>query len=618
MTTPEILPGINETVANVAAIFIRGGNIYFISSPLDNIKQKMWIANTTDLNFHVVEDFPRPLVTISSNSLNTMYAIQYLGPYSCSLYISEDFGDTWRLVMDRNIVCGSVSWSQFGQNPNRIYATAAFTLTGIVIPYWNFKLIYSDDLFETYETITDRITEWNFAARSIVSKRLLSHNNNSYVLHFNSEDDLYDFKNINFTGVNDAKIDKIYDSRYTKSIVADVEFNNGSRGIFRTFDLNDPFELILEHYDDINIQPLLNFHGGYLMNRNEENLTQTFFSYDFGETWEHVSLDPTSDLPEEIDDDSIDINDLTITLDLDKTLIYSPDLPGTVIGTGYIHLKNETHNNHYHTLISIDGGKSWSHLRDIEDKHVYINSRGLMFMFGENSNFLKYSLNNGYEWEICQLFEDSEYNVTIKKVTSSLEDSRDAVLLYARRSIKQDDDSYTYENLLIHINGRDLPECTDDDYTYWSPQSENQCANGMKQTYKQRRFDRKCIYSKSFRHEIQDEFCPCTDRDFKCKDPYYYDEKENRCIHYKDIQNLELLGKKYVNCTIFETVPNVLVKRKGNLCDESLSDSIPQIEGVVYKCEEVFPLKSSHNNNLILNMKWSIISLIISILVLYM
>lgn len=580
----------------------------------------MWVSDDLGKTFHPVEDFPKPLVSFARNSNNMIFGEKYYNSYSCSLYISDDLGETWRLVMDRSIQCGTVSWSPYGPKTG-IYATAAFTLTGLIMPYWNYKLIYSNNFFETYDTIADRISDWSFDANIIVLKRLTTTENSLYTLHVNSEDNIYDFKRMNFTSVSSARILQLFDSRYTSCIMAEAEYNNGSRGVFRSFHLKDPFELLFstDKYVSINIEPIQALHGGYLMNYAEEtdNITRSYFSHDFGDTWNQISFDPSSDLPEEVDEDTYDINDFTVTLELDQKLIYSRNIPGAIIGYGYIHLKDKKPEGNLHRLISTDGGKNWFHLRDVEDVHVHITDNGLLLMLGKNSNLMKYSLNNGNKWESCRLF-DPEYNVTISKVTSSLVD-RDAVLLFARRSIKQDDeDSFTYENSLIHIKGMNLRLCEDEEYDFWSPHDEDQCANGKKILYKQRLPDSECVYKFNIRSSIQEVLCKCTERDYKCQDPYHYDVNEKKCVYYQNVQNLELLGRKYENCSIIETIPNAFVKKFGNLCDDTSLDNIPELEGVTYKCDEIitFPLESSHNNYLLLNMKWSIlVTFFVSIIV---
>lgn len=572
LTSPDRLEDIEKAPSGIVAVTYytyQSASYYFlIGSPNDGEHQYIWRSTDEGVTYQRLSGTPEHISSFQVNPINRekLLIVKYVSHVSSQLYLSEDFGDSWRLIMENNIYYARVSWSNSAEYPDRIYATGVFSLSGISVSYWNYKIIYSDDFFSTFETIEDRSPEWSLTSNGILAnKRVNSSESQNFNLVYNTHANVFDFRSAQVEHDDVVFSQAILDRRLDSILTLGTYKNITS--LFSTFNIHDPFVEIDSNVTNPIIKTISTTLGNYLKNVYSKELEHDlqYVSNDFGRHWTKVL--PKEDLGEEFF--------VFIETNIARYLsIQDAKNPGVIVTRGYIADQIVSDVDLPDTLISNDAGLTWKKAWGPNISGTFLEGGILLLVTTTPSNTILFSVDDGISFLECKI---SDEDTTVYSITTPFTNESVAVI-FSTLVKSEGDVSYT-DNIMTTLNFTEVnfPECTDEDFELWSPHNDN-CANGIKATYKRR--NKQCI------HRVEDTYgtevqCPCSSNDYKCQYPYLYNATLDTCLYYEGVNNLMYLDR--YDCEVTENIENAMELREGSRCEE-IEDK-PIIDGIRYSCK---------------------------------
>lgn len=575
LTTEERLPGIDSTIQGIVAVnaFEHSGTPYcfLIGSPNEGDNQFIWRSTDKGVEYKRLDEAPKRITSFQVNphDKSKILAVKYNTSISSHIYLSEDFGDTWKIIKEGNILYSKVAWSKSPKHPYRIYATSVYSLSGIVVSYWNYKVVYSDDLFETFETIEDRTADWLQTDKGIIGFKYAGQQSgpNFHLVH-NSHEELYDFERSTFESDESVYLNNILDARET-SILALTSYGE-TKSLFRSHHVKDPFVEVDKNITDVQIRTISNVVGNYFKNQFSFDLNRTvsYVSNTYGDNWQEIR--PSEDLGSEY----------YVALDINSSasfISYNRANPGVTLMSGYITNKEILEDDVPDTLISNDAGLTWKKVWEPEALSQFISGGILVLAPSKESNIIQFSLDDGKTFKECRLS-----NLSYSMYLMSSPYSNKKILSIFSNHVEIVGVVGVTHNVMINIDFSNLTAstCEDEDYDDWSPHDIDHCANGNVVTYKRR--NKECLNVDINLYEgTSIEQCKCKREDFKCEVPFQYFPKNDQCIYYDGMKYSEYLPS--YKCTETSKSESDLVKKEGSLCKTS-PDDIFKAEYVRYEC----------------------------------
>ncbi|AMD21871.1 HFR016Cp [Eremothecium sinecaudum] len=258
----------------------------------------------------------------------------------------------------------------------------------------------------------------------------------------------------------------------------------------------------------------------------------SFFSADFGRTWEQCKLADNEDQ----DGYPCDIRDTkkcALYLDaIPESSLYSTPMEqtsGIIIRTGFV--KDTTYNRKVTrgdkmTFISRDGGIRWNRAFEFAVSVVYGDYGNIIVAYESqktSTDKLHYSLDHGYTWEIYHFDQPLKH---MEVVSLTVDNSGVDFLVRTLSS-----------NLLLSFgNIFNGIGCSDNDLEEWAP-LDYECIGGSLYKTKRRLQNSECLYKDSkIERSLTVEPCKCTLKDYECAPEFTENDFGNCMLDYEFIK----------------------------------------------------------------------------------
>ncbi|XP_025152986.1 sortilin-related receptor isoform X2 [Harpegnathos saltator] len=219
------------------------------------------------------------------------------------------------------------------------------------------------------------------------------------------------------------------------------------------------------------------------------------------------------------------------------TIMSSKSAPGIIMATGVVGPSLKGHPALY---VSRDAGLTWKQvLKDYYFFNMgdyggllvavkYFKSRG-------ETRDISYSTDEGETWQTY------EFNEKMLRVYGLMTEPGENTTVFTMFG----SDSGQHQWLIIKVDLRNVFErdCTEDDYKFWSPSSDEQpvmsCVLGQKETYQRRALRANCYTGLNYTRAMRPEICPCDANDYQCDYGFVRFGSPYQCIRDKSIPNYD-------------------------------------------------------------------------------
>lgn len=196
------------------------------------------------------------------------------------------------------------------------------------------------------------------------------------------------------------------------------------------------------------------------------------------------------------------------------TIMSSKSAPGIIMATGVIGPSLKGHPALY---VSRDAGLTW---KQVLKDYFFFNMGdhgGLLvavkyFKSRGETRDISYSTDEGETW---QSYVFHEKMLRVYGLMTEPGENTTVFTMFGS-------DSGQHQWLIIKVDLRNVFErdCTEDDYKFWSPASEEHplmsCVLGLKETYQRRALRANCYTGVNYTRSVRPEICPCDANDYEC------------------------------------------------------------------------------------------------------
>ncbi|CAM9975339.1 unnamed protein product [Lampetra fluviatilis] len=513
---PQRVVLLTEKLGHVILYFLvtsNDGGLNFEVKPIP-------FAPMTKFSFHPIN--PDVLVCISLNA---------------SLFITKDFGITWRLIHSHVI---TYKWAEDGS----LYLTS----TGGDGPQCKYnkqwlRLQKSINYGDTFLVMASGIQEFGVAGHFMYASVL--YQNARLALHISIDGGknwniaqlapsnvsriyavLWYDEDMLFMHVDDPEV-KTYGSIYTSDKQGIIFSKSLDRHFFTTFLFNTDFT------------PVASMKGVYITTRiAEDNRVQSRITFNRGGQWQPILKPKNVECKADV---SVSESDCALQIHGKYTILQDNSVPqlllseqnaiGLIIAHGNVGASlNATERDVY---LSEDGGYTWS--RVLQGPHYYsiLDSGGLIvavpFSYSHTPGVIHFSTDAGQTWHE---FLFSPEKLMVKGLVSEPGAKSTHVSVWGHHlqmtnPVRVDLVwvSYTIDfGILLKRN------CTDEDFepwlAHWMEDPTNQssgCVLGVKRTFHMLKKNSSCLKGPDYFPNETLGYCPCTEEDYMCDFGYYKD-----------------------------------------------------------------------------------------------
>lgn len=172
VTTPILMPKLNQSTGRIwrmsrGAYMPDGSNVmYFWTALIDRIpgyQQLCWVTTDGGLSFRLRSQFPKSIDTIIPHPKFpgvALLAQTTPNPVRWQLFKTFDAALTSQSIFKPFITVQRVIWTCTRSHPHRFVAAAVLGITNSNSPYWNNKVLQTDDYFDDYRLFLDHVNDW--------------------------------------------------------------------------------------------------------------------------------------------------------------------------------------------------------------------------------------------------------------------------------------------------------------------------------------------------------------------------------------------------------------------------------------------------------------------------
>lgn len=172
ISTNDLMDGISNTTSRIwryakGAPMPDGSNvIYFWSATNDRLagyKQLLWVSSDGGESFELRTSLPRVFDSILPHPYFPGVALlmQNTGVSSrVQLWKTEDAGLTFKRIFYPIVHVQRISWAPTKAKPLRIVAGVTLGITTSTSPFWNYKVVVSDNFFADYRLLLEHVSDW--------------------------------------------------------------------------------------------------------------------------------------------------------------------------------------------------------------------------------------------------------------------------------------------------------------------------------------------------------------------------------------------------------------------------------------------------------------------------
>lgn len=498
------------------------------------------------------------------------------------LYMTDDFGASWRLVR------GGVSqfdWCRAGLGG---------IAEGRVCVIADNKFQYSNDYGHTWSTpLVEDARFFNIHDRFFT---LLGFVNDSYTFFVSADDGTTFHRAVLPRGVSVGPINRnalIEDSNGVIWVVVNsgptVPDKQQAGNLYTSDAEGYEFSLVLKGVHTYNglwdIELIRFMEGTLFANRLvdaevSKPKLRTSITYDNGDSW-NLLAHPDRDIKGKKydcpkgEECSLHLFGITTWLGVGGDGYFGDfytqeDAVGLIVGTGNVGAYLDTDSEEINTYMSLDGGVVWEEVMKGSTIYDFGDFGGLVVLAFNRvpTKKLYFSWNGGKSFDYVTL---PKKVVVINIVTVSSHSEIFLILSYEKVG----------EATIRRIWGVDFGtlhtrNCSDADYEEWAPHK-NHCILGHNTIYRRRKTDAACYTEEDINKIVSVTNCPCTENDYECDVNFDRTETSGQCAYNGN--DLEVLSQK-AGCSKKEEhykVSSGYRKIPGDTCVGDLAQFAPSV-----------------------------------------
>uniref|UniRef100_A0A8C4HUS8 VPS10 domain-containing protein n=1 Tax=Dicentrarchus labrax TaxID=13489 RepID=A0A8C4HUS8_DICLA len=457
------------------------------------------------------------------------------------LWLSEDFGATWRKIHDR--VC-LVRWGP----KNSIYFTTNYN--GSCNDRGMLALRKTADYGRSFKTIATRVYSFVLGGRFVFASIMTG----TRMIHVSVDGgevwNMAQLPTVNheqFYSFLTANQDMIF-------MHVDDPGDSGAGTIYVSDDRGAVFSKSLERHlytttgSDTDFTVITSLRGVYMTSiLSEDGVVETVITFDQGAKWQtlrrpqnsHCDTETSTNRPNRCRLHIHASYSTTIKMNVPMLPLSQPSAVGLILAHGSVGDAESALSPDVY--VSDDGGYSW--LLALKGPHHYtiLDSGGLLVAVEHTDlpvNQIKFSTDEGQCWHT--------YNFTSNPLYISGMDSEPGsrsmdVSLWGHRN-----DHSKWVVITIDFRKLFTRECTEGDYIQWlahsaDPSGSNDgCVLGFRETFLRLRKDTVCWNGRDYAVTKKLSPCPCTGDDYHCDFGYYRPENSSECVEQEELKGRPL------------------------------------------------------------------------------
>nr|XP_046240161.1 sortilin-like [Scatophagus argus] len=485
------------------------------------------------------------------------------------LWLSEDFGATWRKIHD------SVCLVRWGPNSSIYFTTNS---NGSCNDRGMLELRKTADYGQSFRTIATRVYSFVLGGRFVFAS-IMTGTGTERMIHVSADGgevwNMAQLPTVNheqFYSILAANQDMIF-------MHVDDPGDSGIGTVYVSDDRGTVFSKSLERHlytttgSDTDFTVITSLRGVYMTSvLTEDESVGTVITFDQGAKWEmlrrpqnsHCDIETSTNRPNRCRLHIHASYSTTMKMNVPMLPLSQPNAVGLVLAHGSVgDAESALAPNVY---VSDDGGYSW--LLALRGPHHYaiLDSGGLLVAVEHTNlpvNQIKFSTDEGQCWHT--------YNFTNDPLHFSGMDSEPGsrsmnVSLWGYRT--------DFSNwVVITIDFRKLltRNCTEEDYIPWlahstdTSGSNDGCVLGYKETFLRLRKDSLCWNGRDFNVTKQVSPCVCTMDDYHCDFGYYRPQNSSECVEQEEMKSRPL--EFCLNGTTEQLQTSGYRKIPGNHCE---------------------------------------------------
>uniref|UniRef100_A0A8C4HW83 VPS10 domain-containing protein n=1 Tax=Dicentrarchus labrax TaxID=13489 RepID=A0A8C4HW83_DICLA len=460
------------------------------------------------------------------------------------LWLSEDFGATWRKIHDR--VC-LVRWGP----KNSIYFTTNYN--GSCNDRGMLALRKTADYGRSFKTIATRVYSFVLGGRFVFAS-IMTGTGTERMIHVSVDGgevwNMAQLPTVNheqFYSFLTANQDMIF-------MHVDDPGDSGAGTIYVSDDRGAVFSKSLERHlytttgSDTDFTVITSLRGVYMTSiLSEDGVVETVITFDQGAKWQtlrrpqnsHCDTETSTNRPNRCRLHIHASYSTTIKMNVPMLPLSQPSAVGLILAHGSVGDAESALSPDVY--VSDDGGYSW--LLALKGPHHYtiLDSGGLLVAVEHTDlpvNQIKFSTDEGQCWHT--------YNFTSNPLYISGMDSEPGsrsmdVSLWGHRN-----DHSKWVVITIDFRKLFTRECTEGDYIQWlahsaDPSGSNDgCVLGFRETFLRLRKDTVCWNGRDYAVTKKLSPCPCTGDDYHCDFGYYRPENSSECVEQEELKGRPL------------------------------------------------------------------------------
>lgn len=169
ISTEDLMEGISNASSRIwrhakGASMPDGSNLMYFWSATQNQapKQLLWVTSDGGVSFELRPSHPtHPLFeTIIPHPYFPGVALLVQSTQTTQLWKTEDAGLTFQRIFYPHVHGSRVHWIPTIESPLRIALEATLGITTSTSPFWNYKVVVSDNFFEDYRILVEHTADW--------------------------------------------------------------------------------------------------------------------------------------------------------------------------------------------------------------------------------------------------------------------------------------------------------------------------------------------------------------------------------------------------------------------------------------------------------------------------
>lgn len=457
------------------------------------------------------------------------------------LWLSEDFGATWRKIHD------SVCLVRWGLN-NNIFFTTHYN--GSCNDKGMLELRRSSDYGRSFQTVASRVYSFVLGGRFVFAS-IMTGSDTERTIHV-SVDGGEQWNMAQLPTVNHEQFYSILTaSQELVFMHVDDPGDSGVGTLYVSDDRGTVFSKSLERHlytttgSDTDFTVVSSLRGVYMTSiLSHDGAVETMITFDQGARWQVLKG------PEDCGSESSANRPHRCRLHIHATYSTSlklnvPMLPlsqanavGLIIAHGSVGEGESVLSPDVY--ISDDGGYSWFFALKGPHHYAILDSGGLIVAVEHTNspiNHIKYSVDEGQCWFSFKFTSDPFHFSGLDSEPGSRSMN---VSLWGYRS--------DYSRwVVITVDFRKIlnQDCAEDDYEEWLAHSDpsgssDGCVLGFKETFLRLRKGAACFKGKDYESETEVSPCPCTLSDYHCDFGFYRQENSSECVAQEELKGRPL------------------------------------------------------------------------------